>query len=215
MSLALAALVAGGCAHGEKKTAATTPPPAPLHQAVAQLQLHWNDAGDTTRTLKWPGDQPFRTCLTITGVKDSIAGIEVQFRLEPTTPDKGSAWQFANAGGCLAAVWSGTVEPDPKARAPWPHKLAITDVRPQADGTTVFVVSATFDYVKLNPDSTYSVDHMNFQPPQAASDTSRCAGWDVPMRLYVESAQILYTQNYIQPVFDLGKAIFFEPQAAR
>jgi hypothetical protein len=54
---------------------------------------------------------------------------------------------------------------------------------------------------------------MDFQPPQAGSDSVRCAGWDAPVRIYVESATLLFTQNLEQPVLDIGKAIYFEPIA--
>ena len=208
VALAVLGAVVGGCAHGAKPTAATTPPPrlAP----VAHFTLHWNDAGDTTRTLRWPSNKPFRTDLTLTGLADSLQGFTIQFRMEPTSTTKGSAWKFANNGGCLAAVWQGTADKDPKARAPWPNKLLITDVRALPDGSTAFVVAATFDLVGMNPDSTYSLCHMDFTPPQAASDSVRCSGWDAPVRLYVEQATLLFTQLE-QPVFETGKPLFFEP----
>ena len=209
--LLTAAAILGGCAHGATHSEAT-PPPKPL-VPIPRLALHWNDAGDTTRTLRSPSDKPLRTELTLTGLVDSLQGYTIEFRMEPTTTKRGSAWKFANDGGCLAAVWSATAERDPKARAPWPRKLLITDVRALPDGSVAFVVAATFDKVGLDPDSTYSLCHMDFVPPQAASDSVTCAGWDAPVRLYVEQASLLFTEIE-QPVFEIGKAITFEPVAA-
>jgi hypothetical protein len=211
--LTLAGLISGSCAHGGK---AAAPPVTPPKHYVPQprFTMHWNDAGDTTRTLRWPSDKPFRTDLTLTGCADSLQGYTIQFRMEPTTTNKGSAWKFANDGGCLAAVWQGTAEKDPKAWAPWPNKLLITDVRPLADGSVGFVVAATFDLVHMNPDSIYSLCHMDFTPPQAASDSVKCPGWDAPVRVYVEQATLLFTQLE-QPVFEMGRPLYFEPVPAK
>ncbi|HEV8479257.1 MAG TPA: hypothetical protein VGR66_00560 [Candidatus Eisenbacteria bacterium] len=208
MALSLAGCVAG-CAHGGGKASTPAAPP-PRLSPVPHFTLHWNDAGDTTRTLRWPSNKAFRTDLTLTGLVDSLQGYTIQFRMEPTSTTKGSAWKFANDAGCLAAVWQATAEKDPKAPAPWPNKLLITDVRPLVDGSVAFVVAATFDMVKLNPDSTYSLCHMDFTPPQAASDSVTCAGWDAPVRLYVEQATLLF-KELEQPVFEMGKPIYFEP----
>jgi hypothetical protein len=206
----VAAAILGGCAHGAKPPVAMEPPKRLV--PLTRLTLHWNDAGDTTRTLRAPSDQPLRTDLTLTGLVDSLQGYTIEFRMEPTTNERGSAWKFANEGGCLAAVWSATADRDPKARAPWPNKLLITDMKAKPDGSVAFVVAATFDVVALNPESTYSLCHMDFMPPQAASDSVTCEGWDAPVRLYVEQASLLFTQIE-QPVFEMGKAIYFEPLA--
>jgi hypothetical protein len=209
----LIALVVASCAHGGGGKSGASAPTVYTTRPVPKLALHWNNAADTTRTLRWPSDKPFQTDLTITGLVDSVAGYELHLRLEPTTPNKGTAWKFANSGDCLAAVWAATPENDPFARAPWPHKLAITDARPMDDGSVALFVSVTFDMIALHPDSTYSLCHMFFQPPQAASSGGHCAGWDAPVRIYVESATLLFTQNLEQPVLDVGKDIRFEPQA--
>ena len=197
----------GACAHGSQ----TQPPaaPAPL-LPVARLALHWNDAGDTTRVLRIPADRPFRTAITLTGVADSLQGFTLHFRLEPTTNSKGTAWTLANTESCLAAVWSGTIERD-KVPAPWPNKLMITDANALPDGSVTMIVAATFDLVAMHPDSTYLVCHMNFTPPEAASDSVRCWGWDAPVRLYIENATLLFT-TVEEPVFEMGKALTFEPQ---
>src|SRR5262245_41325668 len=207
MLLAALTAVVAGCAHGGQQNEAPPPAPPPS-KPVTELTLHWTNAADTTRTLRWPSNKPFRTDLTLTGMSDSLQGYTIQFRMEPTTTTKGSAWRFADSGNCLAAVWAGTAEKDPFARAQWQNELMNTDVRPLPDCTTVFVVASTFDLVAMHPESTYSLCHMDFTPPQAASDSVACAGWDAPVRLYVEQASLLFPQME-QPVFEMGKPIFF------
>ena len=209
-------LAAGACApHGSSSAPpAAAPPPAP---AGTRIALHWNDAADTTRTLHWPSDKPFRVALTVSGLVDSVQGFEMHFRLEPTTTNKGTAWKLAATPECSAAIWAGTVEPDRMARAPWPNKLAITDARAQEDGSVFMIVAVAFDLVKLDPDSTYSLGHMDFQPPQPASAQARCAGWDAPVRIFIESATALYTERKgsQQPVQNFGKPLYFEPEPPR
>jgi hypothetical protein len=200
------ALSGWSCAHGG---GASAPAPAPAHPRGPRLTLHWNDAADTSRLLRVPGNQSFRTDLTLTGLADSLQGFHIEFRMEPTSNVRGTAWRFADSDSCLAGVWAGTAEKDPHAPAPWPSKLMITDVQPQPDGSVVFMVAVTFDLVAMNPDSTYSVCHMIFTPPEAKSDSVTCSGWDAPMRLGVESAKLLFTQIE-EPIFELGKALQLE-----
>jgi len=196
------------CAHAKPATQPPVPPP-PTH-AVARLALHWNDASDTTRVLRAPGDRTLRTALTLTGVSDSLQGFTIHFRLEPTTNRRGTAWTLANNDSCLAAVWAGTIGRDPKVPAPWPNKLLITDARALPDGSLWMIVAATFDLVAMHADSTYLVCNMTFTPPTPSSDKAHCAGWDAPVRLYVENATLLYT-TVEQPVFELDKPLSYEP----
>ncbi len=222
--VALASLVVlttaavSGCSGAKPAAAPTASPPPPVAAAPAQRQipdpvltLHWNDALDTARVLEARPDQRLRVTVTITGV-DTLQGYTLRFRLEPMGRPAGGAWSFADRGGCRAATWSFTAERDPRAPAPWPNKLLITDLKPAPDGTVWMLVAAAWDMVVLDPDSLYSLCHLDFDPPVAVEDDSSCAGWDGPARLYCESGEIMLTGIEF-PVQRLGPAVTVRPLA--
>lgn len=216
-ALSITAL-AWGCG-GAKPAAppAAAPPPAASAPAErlgpdAVLSLHWEDALNPEEALEARPDQRLRVTVAITGV-DTLQGYTLQFRLEPLGMPRGDAWRFADFGGCQAATWSFTAERDARAPAPWPNKLLITDLRPTEDGTVWMLVAATWDKVILDPDSTYSLCHLDFYPPKAAEEGGRCAGWDGPARIYAERALIMLTAIEF-PVQNLGGAVTVRPVAA-
>jgi len=217
--MALATAAVAGCSGARPAAAPAASPPPPAAAAPAQrsipdpvLTLHWSDALDTTRVLEARPDQRLRVAVTITGV-DTLQGYTLRFRLEPIDGPAGAAWSFADRGGCRAATWLFTAEPDPQAPAPWPNKLLITDLKPAPDGTVWMLVAAGWDKVVLDPDSLYSLCHLDFDPPVAAEEGGSCAGWDGPARLYCESGELALTSIEF-PVQRLGLAVTVRPLAA-
>jgi len=199
--MALATAAVAGCSGARPAAAPAASPPPPAAAAPAQrsipdpvLTLHWSDALDTTRVLEARPDQRLRVAVTITGV-DTLQGYTLRFRLEPI------------------ATWLFTAEPDPQAPAPWPNKLLITDLKPAPDGTVWMLVAAGWDKVVLDPDSLYSLCHLDFDPPVAAEEGGSCAGWDGPARLYCESGELALTSIEF-PVQRLGLAVTVRPLAA-
>jgi len=212
---ALVAAAAAGCSGSKSPAPAASPPPAAAAAAGERdplVMLHWNDAGDTARVLEARSDQRLRVAVTITGI-DTLIGYNLRFRLEPMSTPPGSAWKFANEGGCRAATWLFTAEPDPKAPAPWPNKLLITDLKAAPDGTVWMLVAAAWDKQILHADSTYLLCHLDFDPPVAAEEGGECAGWDGPARIYCESGEIAITTTEFS-LRRLGPAVTVRPVAA-
>jgi hypothetical protein len=216
MSLAaLTAAAVAGCSGAKPAGPAASPPPvaaapAPAHELV--LALHWNDALDTTRVLEARADQHLRVTVTVTGV-DTLQGYSLRFRLEPLAAPSGDAWKFADLGGCRAAGWSFTAEPDRRAPAPWANKLLITDLKVAPDGTVWMIVGAAWDLAILDPDSVYSLCHLDFDAPAPAEEGGSCAGWDGPARIYCESGELMIPPIEFS-IQRLGPAVTVRPSAA-
>jgi hypothetical protein len=214
----LVAAMAAGCSGSRPPAPAASPPPRAAVAAPAAAErdplvtLHWNDAEDTARVLEARPDQRLRVAVTITGI-DTLIGYNLRFRLEPMTTPPGTAWKFADDGGCRAATWLFTAEPDPKAPAPWPNKLLITDLKAAPDGTVWMLVAAAWDKQLLDPDSTYLLCHLDFDPPTAAAEGGACAGWDGPARIYCESGELAITTTEFS-LRRLGPAVTVRPVAA-
>lgn len=211
---ALVAAAAAGCSGSRPPAPAAGPPPAAVSTAAERdpsVTLHWNDAQDTARVLEARPDQRLRVAVTITGI-DTLIGYNLRFRLEPTSAPAGSAWKFADEGGCRAATWLFSAEPDPKAPAPWPNKLLITDLKAAPDGTVWILVAAAWDKQILDADSTYLLCHLDFDPPVAAEEGGECAGWDGPARIYCESGEIAITTTEFS-LRRLGPAVTVRPVA--
>lgn len=177
-----------------------------------RLELHWNDASDTTTVLRVAPNQRIRATVTVTGV-DTLEGFRVTFRLHGVGGKGSTAWTFAEHPPCGEATWAGTAQADRKARAPWPRKFLITDAAPMDDGTQMLLVSATFDRALIDPDSTYSLCHLDFDPPTPVDSSATCAGWDGPARLYIEEGK-LFRRGVDEYVSLLGRALRVEPLAA-
>jgi len=193
----------------ESRVRAATPPLAPSGPRVT---LRWNDAADTTQLLQASPHRPLRMTAVLTGCADSLFAYRLDFRIQPTGAGNGTAWKFADQGACKSAHWTITAERDSMAKAPWRKKLVVDDLRIQDDGTVWMGVVAAFDTVALHADSSYALCHVDLYPPEASSDSAACGGWDQPARIYVESGEV-YVREAKQPIFELGKAIRFEPLA--
>jgi hypothetical protein len=203
---------------------ATTPPPSTPTRSEAgspaepfdvlaprgRIQLHWNDAADTVRTLRSGPNRPLRITATVTEA-DSLRGFTLLFRLRPARPD-GTAWTFQPRPGCEAAGFVISAERDSMAPAPWKRKLLFTDKVDVADGDRLFYVIAAYDDVILNPDSTYSLCHLDLQPAEP-SDGGMSCGWDAPMQISLDVARLSLFGRDI-PARDFGHGLRYEPTHA-
>jgi hypothetical protein len=184
------------------------PPAEDLFAPRGEIELHWKDAADSTRLLRAPHDAKLRITATITGA-DSLRGFTLLFRLHPASPESTTAWTFRPRPGCDAAMFAITAEKDPKAPAPWFRKLLLTDKVESPDGDRLFFVIAAYDDVIVDPDSTYSLCHLDLEPAPAGEDGRQC-GWDVPMQVSLDVAKVSLFGRDV-PAKDFGHGLTFEP----
>ena len=176
-----------------------------------RIDLHWNDALDTSRVLRASRDAKLRITASITDA-DSLRGFTLIFRVHPVSHDTSTAWTFRPRAGCDAATFAITADKDAAAPSPWFRKLLLTDKLEDPGGDRLFFVIAAYDDVIVNPDSTYALCHLDLEPAGAGEGGVDC-GWDVPIQVSLDVAKVSLFGRDV-PALDFGGGLRYEPAPA-